>query len=564
MVAPISVLCFHTFLLLGGNAPEGVRYRLVFPGQDQGQEMTAEALREWYQWLVDREYDVAGVVRKEAVVDVVIREPETLPTLLEAGFVVVEEQPSRPLSPSLEPRTIPSEYFDPIRLETFLLNESAQHPTITNLTVIGVTHEGRNIYAMEVSSNPGVPEDKPAILLNGLHHSREVATPHVVTDAITFLTDGFEAGDEQVVAWMESFKFFLVPMVNPDGSARVHAFDDLHRKNLAPDVCSLSNPGVDLNRNYPYHWGSGSDVCERSPTGGSSGSECSDTYRGPGVGSEPETLAMIDLADAQRFLVAVSYHSAGQFIDYPYACNDGSPDQRMPEHEIIDELMHGAADAIFAASGVQFDVFSPVGISAVNGDDTSWYYAHKGTYPLIIEVATSFQPPFSAVAGIVARNRAGWTYLLDRMEGSRIDVRVVDGRTGDPLVAQVALLDFVFDTDELPRMTDPTFGRSRWLVPSDDEYTVEASATGYRTRRLNVAVGGAPVDVTLSLGCDGDANGDWQVDPADVGFVQARFGCSVGTGNTGCDDADQDGDGHVDAGDTGAIQARYGQLCPGG
>ena len=39
--------------------------------------------------------------------------------------------------------------------------------------------------------------------------------------------------------------------------------------------------------------------------------------------------------------------------------------------------------------------------------------------------------------------------------------------------------------------------------------------------------------------CDGDANGDFTVDPLDAGYVLARFGCSVGTGDAGCDAADQ-------------------------
>ncbi|MCH7852405.1 MAG: hypothetical protein IIC41_06440, partial [Candidatus Marinimicrobia bacterium] len=46
--------------------------------------------------------------------------------------------------------------------------------------------------------------------------------------------------------------------------------------------------------------------------------------------------------------------------------------------------------------------------------------------------------------------------------------------------------------------------------------------------------------------CEGDANGDGTVDPLDSGFVLARFGCSVGTGDPSCDAADQNGDGAVD------------------
>ena len=60
------------------------------------------------------------------------------------------------------------------------------------------------------------------------------------------------------------------------------------------------------------------------------------------------------------------------------------------------------------------------------------------------------------------------------------------------------------------------------------------------------------------ISCDGDANCDGSVDPLDSGFVLARFGCSVGTGDPGCDAADQNGDGEVDPLDSGYVLARFG------
>ncbi|MCH7702132.1 MAG: hypothetical protein IID37_10635 [Planctomycetes bacterium] len=61
--------------------------------------------------------------------------------------------------------------------------------------------------------------------------------------------------------------------------------------------------------------------------------------------------------------------------------------------------------------------------------------------------------------------------------------------------------------------------------------------------------------------CEGDANEDGIVDPLDAGFVLARFGCPVGTGDPSCDAADQNGDGIVDPLDSGFVLARFGE-CP--
>lgn len=57
---------------------------------------------------------------------------------------------------------------------------------------------------------------------------------------------------------------------------------------------------------------------------------------------------------------------------------------------------------------------------------------------------------------------------------------------------------------------------------------------------------------------EGDTNGDGLVDPLDGGFVLARFGCEVDSGDAGCDAADTNGDGVVDPLDSGFVAARFG------
>ncbi|MCH7702199.1 MAG: hypothetical protein IID37_10970 [Planctomycetes bacterium] len=59
--------------------------------------------------------------------------------------------------------------------------------------------------------------------------------------------------------------------------------------------------------------------------------------------------------------------------------------------------------------------------------------------------------------------------------------------------------------------------------------------------------------------CQGDANRDGVVDPLDTGFVLARFGCSVESGDPDCQRADQNEDGEVDPLDAGFVLARLGQ-----
>lgn len=98
-----------------------------------------------------------------------------------------------------------------------------------------------------------------------------------------------------------------------------------------------------------------------------------------------------------------------------------------------------------------------------------------------------------------------------------------------------------------------------WAVIGNE--SDEATTKRFDTRE-NPGQGTNPlltVEFTPPIECEGDANGDGVVDPLDSGFILARFGCPVGTGDPGCDIADQNGDGLVDPLDAGFVLARFGQ-----
>jgi len=361
----------------------------------------------------------------------------------------------------------------------------AAHPAITFVFTIGTTPEGRPIRAIEISDRPGVTEDEPAIQFNGQNHAREVITSHIVADVISQLTDNYGI-DPQITDWVNNYKTVCVPMVNPDGVQYVFSVNNLWRKNRKNYGGSCI--GVDLNRNYPDLWGPG---C------GSSGTCTNEIYRGPSSASELETQALIALEDSYHFVMATSYHSYGNFIDYPYACSNGSPSGQMPEHPVINEMMIAMANAISTVDGVTYTANTPVPAGGVNGDDTSWYYAHRGVYPFIVEVGSSFEPAFSTVPGHIARNRAGWKYLYQRLGQARIDVHVTGVCV--PLAAEVTLANYVYDTGELARNTFLPFGRWTYVVPANGTYTVRVSKPGYVTQDAPVSVGNSPVPLHVEL-----------------------------------------------------------------
>lgn len=81
--------------------------------------------------------------------------------------------------------------------------------------------------------------------------------------------------------FLERFTWYIVPTVNPDGYEFSHTSDRMWRKSRAK-MNDSDCFGVDLNRNWPNHWGVGGS---RDP--------CSEVFQGPYPFSEPESQALM-------------------------------------------------------------------------------------------------------------------------------------------------------------------------------------------------------------------------------------------------------------------------------
>ncbi len=165
---------------------------------------------------------------------------------------------------------------------------AAENPAIATWMDIGDSWEkinlppaGFDVRVLKLT-NSGVAGDKPALLVTGSIHPREYTTAELVTRFAESLVAGY--GVDADATWiLDHHEVHLVLVANPDG--RIRAETGLSwRKNADNDFCGDSNSrGIDLNRNFDFQWG----CC-----GGSSGSPCDTTFRGPSAFSEPESQAI--------------------------------------------------------------------------------------------------------------------------------------------------------------------------------------------------------------------------------------------------------------------------------
>ncbi len=129
--------------------------------------------------------------------------------------------------------------------------------------------------------------NKPTMVVFGSIHAREYAPAELVTRFAEWLVMGYGSNDE--ATWLlDNFSFHLVLQANPDGRKKAETGLSW-RKNInnTNGSCSANSVGVDLNRNFPFHW--------NTAPGGSSGNACDSTYRGPVVTSEPEAQNLVQL-----------------------------------------------------------------------------------------------------------------------------------------------------------------------------------------------------------------------------------------------------------------------------
>ena len=188
------------------------------------------------------------------------------------------------------------------------------NPGITKVVSLGRTLKGQDILALKLSKGARKTEDgaKPSVLYMPNQHAREWITPEMTRRLMHHFVDNY-GKDRRITKIVDSPELWFVLSANPDGYdyTSQRGQHRLWRKNLR-DVDGngklTSADGVDLNRNFGYKWGYDDE--------GSSPGSTSETYRGAGPASEPETRAIDRFEKRVGFDYVVNYHSAAELLLY--------------------------------------------------------------------------------------------------------------------------------------------------------------------------------------------------------------------------------------------------------
>ncbi|XP_075984216.1 carboxypeptidase D-like isoform X2 [Anticarsia gemmatalis] len=370
-------------------------------------------------------------------------------------------------------------HHDFVKMESFLKDLNQQYPEITRLKSIGKSVEGRDLYVLEVTKDPGhhLP-GKPEFKYVANMHGNEVVGRELLLLLAKYLCTQYYSGDERVQKLLNTTRVHLMPSMNPDGYERGHVGDATSIKGRA------NAHDVDLNRNFPDQFGDTKD--NRTP--------------------EPETLAVMNWSLSEPFVLSANLHGGALVANYPY---DGNPEMRSgheyltPDNDVFVHLAHVYSDAHLKmhlgqpCRNVPSEKF-PGGVTngakwyVLAGGMQDWNYLHSNDMEITLELGCFKFPPATDLPTYWDDNKEA---LLQYIEQVHKGVHgFVSSHIGHRLSNATITVSGVRHAVSTARDGDYW----RLLVPGT--YNITASREGYETITEQVTVppeGSISVNFTL-------------------------------------------------------------------
>jgi carboxypeptidase T len=294
------------------------------------------------------------------------------------------------------------------------------------------TQDGNVINFIKISDNADKNEaDEPQVLYTALHHAREPNSLSQMIFYMWYLLENYNSNPE-IKYLVDHTELYFIPCINPDGyklnQKEKPKGGGLWRKNTKKDGTGKV-VGVDLNRNYGYEWAHDSD--------GSSSNPGSETYRGSAPFSEAETSAVRALCRSHKFMVALNYHTFGNYLIHPWGFNDQVTSE--------DALFKSLGKTMNKENNFLMGTGSETVGYVVNGDSDDYLYGDvtekNKIYAFTSEVGPSFWPSPKDI-DFLNKSCLQMNLALPRLVNSFLDHELVD-RISQYNVKDTLLIKFV-------------------------------------------------------------------------------------------------------------------------
>ena len=329
-------------------------------------------------------------------------------------------------------------------------------------------YQDHYIWALKITTNPDIPNDRPAVYFNGVHHAREPISAEMVMLIGYHLLNEYGT-DPHITYLVENTEIWLIPLLNPDGYRLVTTQTNINwRKNIRDNNNSgqfnSGVDGVDLNRNYNHEWAL---IPNQSAL----------NYSGPTPFSEPELWGLQNLWESRKFIAGISYHSYGEMVLFPPGYTAGL---YSPDYAAQSSLALAMAQTIPKLNGnTHYSAMNSWQFYPATGTSEDYAYCVHGIFAFTLEMGTSFIPTHTLAQQICEDNLEAALVLLRRGQKSLLTGIIADYTSQTTLSAE-AYITGIDDTGvyRAPYTSCDTFGRYyRLLLPGD--YEVQFRAAGF-------------------------------------------------------------------------------------
>lgn len=456
------------------------------------------------------------------------------------------------------------------------------------IVTVGTSLEGRAIRALRISGPSAQPDAaKPVFVFNSGQHAREwITVPTAVWAAERLVRD--YATDPEIRELVDGVIFYIIPVLNPDGYVHTWPVEQggggerYWRKNRRPN--SGGTFGVDLNRNWGYQWGGG----------GSSSTQSSETYRGTGPFSEPETAAMRDLMTngitGGPLKAYVDIHAFGQLVMSPWGYTSANP----PRSSELQPVTAAQVQAIEGVFGTNY-TGGPIAqvLYTASGNSADWALGDRNALAWAYEL----RPSGGGLSSFAISPSQILPTATESWEALKVVARHITKRAEVSVTVAPNLLSPTATTPVMfgalyfnAYQYSPGTARVHYRVQGSEDAFTEGPASGgpgsfvgglptapcgsaleYYLQIetddgfVTGAPAGAPDDLFVAdaypCPCPGDASGDNQVNFTDISATLSRWGDTGVVPGPPSLVGDSNGDGVVDFGDITESLANWNGAC---
>ncbi len=322
------------------------------------------------------------------------------------------------------------------------------YPDLCQVFSIGQSVNGRELMMAKISDNVSVREAEPQFLYTGTMHGDELVGYVLLLRMIDYLLSNYGT-DPKVTNLVNNMEIWINPLANPDGTF-------YGGNNTVLGSRRYNANSVDLNRNYP---------------------DPEDGQHPDGNPWQPETLAFMQLAEDNNFVMSANTHSGAEVINYPW----DTWAQRAADDDWWIFVGRQYVDTVHLYSPASYLDGFENGIT--NGYD--WYSIAGGRqdYMNYFHYCREVTMELSNVKKLAASQLEAhwdWNYrsLLNYMEQCTYGVSgvVTDLNTGGPIAAKVFIDGH--DIDNSFVLAEGEFGFYQRMLDEGD-YDITFSAPGY-------------------------------------------------------------------------------------